>query len=99
MKKILLVLAVAAMVVSSCGTKTNAQKEEVKTEVQATDEAPAAAEATAEKACCEKEATKADAACCEKDSTAVDCEKECADKAECTEKKECPEKKAEEDKA
>jgi len=94
MKKILLVLAVAAMVVSSCGTKTNAQKDEATQETPAVE---ASTEAPAEKACCSKDSTKADAACCDKDSTAVDCEKKCGDKAACTDKKECTEQK--EDKA
>ena len=76
MRKIVFVLAIAAMVVSSCGTKTNTQKEEVKTE-----------QAPAKKACCAKDDTKADAASCTQDSTA--CKKECTAKAECPDKKEC----------
>lgn len=66
MKKILLVLAVTALLVSSCGMKTTAQGEET-TAVEATTETPA--EEAAEKSCCDKDSTKA---CCEKDSlTAV----------------------------
>ena len=93
MKKILVVLAVAAMVVSSCGMKSNAQSEDAKEKVavEATTEAPA------EKACCAKdsvakECTDAEKkACCEKDSTA--CSKECTDKAECKDdKKACCDK-------
>jgi len=82
MKKILLALGVVAMVVSSCGTKSNAQKEEVKAEVEATQEAPAA-EATEVEATVENDST----ACCDKDTTAVDCEKTCPE-AEAADKKE-----------
>ncbi|MBK3516629.1 hypothetical protein [Carboxylicivirga marina] len=103
MKKILVVLAVAAMVVSSCGMKTNAQGEDAKekTAVEATTEVPA------EKACCPKDAAQAEA-CCDKDSTeCTDAEKKaCCDKdktadaakADCEEKcdeackKECEKK-------
>lgn len=94
MKKILLVLAVAAMVVSSCGTK-GAKTEDAK-ETTAVEAAVETAEAPAEKACCDKDSTKAEG-CCKKDSCATECEKKCAEKDSCaTEcKKECEEKCAE----
>ncbi|MBS2212492.1 hypothetical protein KEM09_13835 [Carboxylicivirga mesophila] len=90
MKRILVVLAVAAMVVSSCGMKTNAQGEEAKDKAAVETTVEATVEAEVEKACCEKDSTAKECtdaekkACCEKDSTA----KECTD----AEKKACCEK-------
>ncbi len=77
MKRVLLILAITAMIVSSCGTKTNAQKEEVETEVRVTDKAQM------EKGCC----SKTNEAYCKKDSTAY--KKECTEKKTCTKSKEC----------
>ncbi len=90
MKKILVVLAVTAMVVSSCGMKSNAQGEETKDKATVEATVETAAEAEAEKACCDKDSTAKECtdaekkACCENDSTA----KECTD----AEKKACCEK-------
>nr|WP_321406786.1 hypothetical protein [uncultured Carboxylicivirga sp.] len=70
MKKILLILAVSAFVVSSCGLKSNAQGGEVTEETTVVEEAVETAVAdSTDKACCEKDSTKA---CCEKDSVEVE---------------------------
>ncbi len=71
MKKVLLILAITAMIVSSCGTKTNAQKEEVvETEVRVT------GKSQMEKGCCSKDSTAYKKECTEK--------KTCSEGKECT---------------
>lgn len=73
MKKVLLVFAVAAMVATSCGMKSNAQGEETteSTSVEAVvEEAVAEETAVADSTACTDAEKKA---CCEKDSTAKEC--------------------------
>ncbi|WP_439182081.1 hypothetical protein [Carboxylicivirga taeanensis] len=85
MKKILLALAVTAMVASSCGMKSNAQGEDAKD--KATVEATA--EETATEVEADKDSTAVDctavekSACCEKDSTASEACTEAEKKACC----------------
>ncbi len=70
MKKILLSLGVSAMILSSCGTKSNAKNEEVKDAAVV----ETVAEEAAEKSCCDKDTLKADTSCCEKDSVKTETE-------------------------
>nr|WP_319400569.1 hypothetical protein [uncultured Carboxylicivirga sp.] len=71
MKKILLLLAVGAMVLSSCGQKSTAQSEAATEETTVVEAAPVetAVPDSTDKACCEKDSTMA---CCQKDSLKAD---------------------------